>query len=170
VTFVVVFRSCYPLNYYFLSKLHVSDGRSPFPIRTLPYSRTDQRYHGTMANQSHRPAKGRTELEEELHETAHIDYERVAIVRNPSQNSCNASISSIFKSPYLTAFHPRSPTRLLLLCTKMPSSMKQELPSHPPVLCQRTLEPRPVGHPWTRESFRSLHQKMKFGGDQLTSP
>lgn len=27
-----------------------------------------------------RPAKGRTELEEELHEVAHIDYERVAIV------------------------------------------------------------------------------------------
>ncbi|KAN0068380.1 Phosphoenolpyruvate carboxykinase domain containing protein [Elaphomyces granulatus] len=30
------------------------------------------------------PGKGHTELEEELHETAHIDYERVAIVANPS--------------------------------------------------------------------------------------
>jgi hypothetical protein len=27
-----------------------------------------------------RPGKGHTELEEELHETAHIDYDRVAIV------------------------------------------------------------------------------------------
>ena len=27
-----------------------------------------------------RPGKSHTELEEELHETAHIDYERVAIV------------------------------------------------------------------------------------------
>ena len=30
-----------------------------------------------------RPQKEHTELEEELHETAHIDYERVAIVRCP---------------------------------------------------------------------------------------
>jgi phosphoenolpyruvate carboxykinase (ATP) len=30
----------------------------------------------------HRPVVEHTELEEELHETAHIDYERVAIVRN----------------------------------------------------------------------------------------
>ncbi|TPX25896.1 Protein kinase C-like 1 [Coccidioides immitis] len=30
------------------------------------------------------PGKGHTELEEELHETAHIDYERVAIIANPS--------------------------------------------------------------------------------------
>jgi hypothetical protein len=29
------------------------------------------------------PGKGHTELEEELHETAHIDYDRVSIVRNP---------------------------------------------------------------------------------------
>lgn len=28
-----------------------------------------------------RPSKGHTELEEELHETAHIDYDRVSIVR-----------------------------------------------------------------------------------------
>lgn len=33
-----------------------------------------------VANTQNRPGKGRTELEEELHETAHIDYERVAIV------------------------------------------------------------------------------------------
>ena len=31
----------------------------------------------------YRPGKGHTELEEELHETAHIDYDRVAIVRTP---------------------------------------------------------------------------------------
>jgi len=30
------------------------------------------------------PGKGHTELEEELHETAHIDYDRVAIIANPS--------------------------------------------------------------------------------------
>ncbi|KAL2821985.1 phosphoenolpyruvate carboxykinase-domain-containing protein [Aspergillus granulosus] len=30
------------------------------------------------------PGKGHTELEEELHEHAHIDYERVAIIANPS--------------------------------------------------------------------------------------
>jgi hypothetical protein len=31
-----------------------------------------------------RPGKGHTELEEELHEHAHIDYDRVAIIANPS--------------------------------------------------------------------------------------
>ena len=31
-----------------------------------------------------RPSREHTELEEELHETAHIDYDRVAIVANPS--------------------------------------------------------------------------------------
>ena len=31
-----------------------------------------------------RPAREHTELEEELHESAHIDYDRVAIVANPS--------------------------------------------------------------------------------------
>lgn len=36
-----------------------------------------------LAN-SHRPAREHTELEEELHTTAHIDYDRVAIVDNPS--------------------------------------------------------------------------------------
>ncbi|KAJ5089988.1 Phosphoenolpyruvate carboxykinase (ATP) [Penicillium argentinense] len=30
------------------------------------------------------PGKGHTELEEELHETAHIDYDRVAIIANPA--------------------------------------------------------------------------------------
>ncbi|KAJ5899502.1 Phosphoenolpyruvate carboxykinase (ATP) [Penicillium taxi] len=30
------------------------------------------------------PSKGHTELEEELHETAHIDYDRVAIIANPA--------------------------------------------------------------------------------------
>jgi hypothetical protein len=30
------------------------------------------------------PGKSHTELEEELHETAHIDYDRVAIIANPS--------------------------------------------------------------------------------------
>jgi phosphoenolpyruvate carboxykinase (ATP) len=49
-----------------------------------------------MANQSHRPAKGRTELEEELHETAHIDYERVAIVRI-APNSLHASVPCLFQ-------------------------------------------------------------------------
>lgn len=31
-----------------------------------------------------RPSREHTELEEELHETAHIDYDRVAIVRHLS--------------------------------------------------------------------------------------
>jgi hypothetical protein len=34
-----------------------------------------------------RPGKGHTELEEELLETAHIDYERVAIVSRPEERS-----------------------------------------------------------------------------------
>jgi phosphoenolpyruvate carboxykinase (ATP) len=34
-----------------------------------------------------RPGKGHTELEEELLETAHIDYERVAIVSRPEKRS-----------------------------------------------------------------------------------
>lgn len=33
---------------------------------------------------SSRPSREHTELEEELHSTAHIDYDRVAIVANPS--------------------------------------------------------------------------------------
>lgn len=36
---------------------------------------------------SYRPGKGHTELEEELLETAHIDYERVAIVSRPQHRS-----------------------------------------------------------------------------------
>jgi hypothetical protein len=34
-----------------------------------------------------RPGKGHTELEEELLETAHIDYERVAIVSRSEKRS-----------------------------------------------------------------------------------
>ncbi|KAI2457989.1 Protein kinase C-like 1 [Ophidiomyces ophidiicola] len=37
-----------------------------------------------IANGVARPGQGHTELEEELHEHAHIDYERVAIIANPS--------------------------------------------------------------------------------------
>jgi hypothetical protein len=33
---------------------------------------------------NNRPHREHTEIEEELHETAHIDYDRVAIVANPS--------------------------------------------------------------------------------------
>jgi len=47
-----------------------------------------------------RPSKEHTELEEELHEKAHIDYDRVAIVSIPtSQGSFIASIAHTNLSP-----------------------------------------------------------------------
>ena len=42
----------------------------------------------------HRPQREHTELEEELHEVAHIDYERVAIVRSSLSISLNQSIDA----------------------------------------------------------------------------
>jgi len=67
------------------------DPLSPLPERNiLTYSRwcTVCIYLRTIpipnSNEYHRPVKEHTELEEELHEKAHIDYDRVAIVPNPS--------------------------------------------------------------------------------------
>lgn len=38
----------------------------------------------SQPNKAHRPTREHTELEEELHTSAHIDYDRVAIIANPS--------------------------------------------------------------------------------------
>jgi phosphoenolpyruvate carboxykinase (ATP) len=45
---------------------------------------TDKVINPSLTYTSTRPGKSHTELEEELHEHAHIDYERVAIVSLPS--------------------------------------------------------------------------------------
>ena len=66
----------------------------------------------------HRPQREHTDIEEELHEVAHIDYNRVSIVNRP--------LSMIFFHGSLTN---RSPILLSQLCTKMPWCMKQAQPS-----------------------------------------
>lgn len=65
-----------------------------------------------------RPQREHTEIEEELHEVAHIDYDRVSIVGA-------LTVESI---ALLTTY--RSPTRPSLHCTKMLWSTRLELPSH----------------------------------------
>jgi phosphoenolpyruvate carboxykinase (ATP) len=57
-----------------------------------------------------RPSREHTELEEELHTTAHIDYDRVAIVANPSVSALYEDAlvyetgSAITSSGALTAY------------------------------------------------------------------
>jgi hypothetical protein len=60
-----------------------------------------------------RPSREHTELEEELHETAHIDYDRVAIARQSSKASAK-QILTIIRLP----IPPSRPSM------KMPSSTK----------------------------------------------
>lgn len=71
-----------------------------------------------------RPNLRRTELEEELHETAHIDYNRVAIV-------CLLVVYLGTEQFLLTSF--RLPTRPLPVCTRMLLCTSLALPSPPPV-------------------------------------
>jgi hypothetical protein len=76
------------------------------------------------------PVQEHTELENELHEKAHIDYDRVAIVRSlPSHLSfaCPDRLPSC-----------RFPILRSLPSTKMPLSTKLAQPSHPPALSQHT--------------------------------
>jgi hypothetical protein len=79
-----------------------------------------------------------TELENELHEKAHIDYDRVAIVRCPPSH---LSFASADRLPSC-----RFPILPSLPSTKMPSSTKLVLPSHPPALLQHTQGQRLVVH------------------------
>jgi len=70
--------------------------------------------------QKHSPHREHTELEEELHDQAHIDYDRVAIVANPSvaelyedalvHESGSAITSSGALSAYSGAKTGRSPS------------------------------------------------------------
>lgn len=75
--------------------------------KLLPPRRRRQK-HGT--NTSPRPSREHTELEEELHTTAHIDYDRVAIVANPSVSALYEDAlvyetgSAITSSGALTAY------------------------------------------------------------------
>ena len=91
---------------------------------------------------SYRPTQGHTELEEELHETAHIDYERVAIVRS-SPFSTNVKLPccfNTFASPIILTMkltlklYYRLETLPLLPSMKMPWYTKPDLPSPPVVL------------------------------------
>jgi phosphoenolpyruvate carboxykinase (ATP) len=65
---------------------------------------------GIYANTLSRPSREHTELEEELHTTAHIDYDRVAIVANPSVSALYEDAlvyetgSAITSSGALTAY------------------------------------------------------------------
>lgn len=83
-----------------------------------------------------RPVTEHTELENELHEKAHIDYDRVAIVR---YYLSKALVTSIV---ILTIFFYRFPTLQSLLSTKMPLFTKLALPSHQVAPLLHTLEPR----------------------------
>lgn len=102
------------------------------------------------------PHHEHTQLEEELHETAHIDYDRVAIVRRPS------SLSIVLSHP-LTSAPPRSLTPPLLLSTKMLSSTRPALPSPPAVLSLPTLAPRLAALPVTSVLSRSPRLRTTSG-------
>jgi phosphoenolpyruvate carboxykinase (ATP) len=58
----------------------------------------------TPAN-SPRPSKGYTELEEELHESAHIDYERVAIVCPPALLGVFPLLTGQIANPSVSALY-----------------------------------------------------------------
>lgn len=64
----------------------------------------------TLLTRCCRPSREHTELEEELHTTAHIDYDRVAIVDNPSVSALYEDAlvyetgSAITSSGALTAY------------------------------------------------------------------
>ena len=91
-------------------------------------------------NKGQRPQVEHTEIEEELHEKANIDYDRVAIVRLQSTQY------TVFQLLTLLA---RLPTRPFPPSTKMLSSMKLVLPSPPQELYLHTLEPKPAVLPQT---------------------
>lgn len=76
----------------------------------------------------HRPTREHTEIEEELHDKANIDYDRVAIVSFPYW------ISLMLLKARLTVPLSRSQTLLWLLFTKMPLYTRLELPLHLPEL------------------------------------
>jgi len=105
----------------------------------LPLAVVQRSRFNRFTNYSRRPVKEHTELEEELHENAHIDYDRVAIVRATTY-SLLANCCSL-----LTAVVCRSPIPALQHCTKMPLSTKPALPSHPPVLSPHIQERRRAG-------------------------
>lgn len=65
--------------------------RALFLMAPIPYAAVRGALLADRTSQRHRPGKGHTELEEELHETAHIDYERVAIVRKPLMRPCRVN-------------------------------------------------------------------------------
>jgi hypothetical protein len=82
---------------------------------------------------SARPHIPHTDLEEELHETNHIDYDRVSIVCSPGPL---ADHPPALPSPEQDTDHmpPRLPTLPWLPSTKMPLSTKPARPSPPAVL------------------------------------
>ena len=100
------------------------------------------------------PQREHTEIEEELHEKAHIDYDRVAIV------SCIEQF--LFPVPLLTML--RLPTPRLQPFTRMPSSTKPVQPSHLLELFQHTQEQRLAVRPQTSVSCASPAQRKRSGG------
>lgn len=84
-----------------------------------------------------RPNKEHTEIEESLHDKAHIDYDRVAIV----------SLPRLVKHLRHTDFIPRSPTLQSLLSMKTLSSTRLAQPSQHPAPSQHTLVRKPAARP-----------------------
>ena len=110
---------------------------------------------------SHRPQKDHTEIEEELHETAHIDYDRVAIV-GLSSNLEEASTQLTLET--------RLPTRQSLLFMRMRWYMRQDLPLPHQALFQLTLGLKLDGPHLINVSLMKPNRVERSGGARLINP
>jgi hypothetical protein len=105
------------------------------------------------------PGREHTEIEEELHERAHIDYDRVAIV------SINAALLDMkLKGTRRLPIHQWLNYTKMHWCLRM----DQPLPHREP--CQPTREQKLAAVPRTSGSCKNPAQTKKSGGDQSTDP
>jgi hypothetical protein len=99
-----------------------------------------------------------TEIENELHEKAHIDYDRVSIIANPS-------VAALYEDALVYGL-----SCAVLSIAHANFLQRSALPSHPPELYPPILDRKLVVRLQTSVSSRSLALKMRSGGDLSTSP
>lgn len=102
------------------------------------------------------PQREHTEIEEELHEKAHIDYDRVAIV---SWKTHELLLDSMLISGH------RLPTLLPQPSMKTPWFTRLDPPSHHQELFRHTLELRLAALPQTSVSSMKRARTRRSGGD-----
>lgn len=137
-------------------------------VRSLLYHRDGSRL--TVWGHD-RPSRDQihTDIEEELHEKANIDYDRVAIVSGfflEKMDDPPLSLLAVCPCPGLKPMGAtyRSRTRRWRPCTRMPSSSRPARPSRRPAPSRPTPGPRPVDRRRTNASSRRMARRRRSGG------